>query len=119
MYKRQRFDRRYVFYAHRNSVVLLARVYGTRSATLGRYVATSLRETFAEVRRALSGVKHIRRLGVRKGLRTFAGGLATAGAIKVGLIAGWSACLLYTSQGSMTPSRVPRLNAYVLAADPW
>ena len=91
--KGKRFDRRYVFYAHRNSVVLLARVYGTRSATLGRYVATSLRETFAEVRRALSGVKHIRRLGVRKGLRTFAGGLATAGAIKVGLIAGWSAAL--------------------------
>lgn len=91
--KGKRFDRRYVFYAHRNSVVLLARVYGLRSAVLGRYVVTALREVLAEVRRGLSGVKHIGRVGARQGLRTLAGGLSKALVITAGLVAGCPAAL--------------------------
>ena len=40
----QRFDRRYLYYARRNHVVLLARVFGFRAPVLRRYVLTALRE---------------------------------------------------------------------------
>lgn len=39
----QRFDRRYLYYARRNHVVLLARVYGWRSPLVRRYAWTTVR----------------------------------------------------------------------------
>lgn len=91
--KGKRFDRRYVFYAHRNSVVLLGRIHGLGSVILRRYLVTSFREVLAEVRRGLSGVKHIDRNGVAQGLRALAGGFSKAAVIAAGLLAGVPAAI--------------------------
>ncbi|WP_022882133.1 glycosyltransferase family 2 protein [Gryllotalpicola ginsengisoli] len=45
----QRFDRRYIYYARRNHVMLLARVYGLGSPLLRRYTASTLRAQRAYV----------------------------------------------------------------------
>ena len=61
--KGKRFDRRYVYYANRNSVVLLARVYGMDAPIVRRFLGTATREVIGELRRGLRGALSIGSVG--------------------------------------------------------
>lgn len=89
--KGRRFDRRYVFYANRNSVVLLARVYGLDAPILRRFLMTAWREVMVDVRRGLRGPLSAPEIGVAKACRTFLGGLSRAAVVMAGVVAGFPA----------------------------
>ncbi|WOP17214.1 glycosyltransferase [Raineyella sp. LH-20] len=89
--KGKRFDRRYVFYANRNSVVLLSRVYGMDAPILRRFLVTAARETLHDVRRAVKGLLEIRRTGPGRAVRTFLGGLSRGAVVAAGVAAGFPA----------------------------
>jgi len=91
--KGKRFDRRYVFYANRNSIVLFARVYGFDDPIVRRYTGTALREVGSELVRGLRGLAAVGSTGPYRALRTLVGGVTRAGAISGGLIAGAPAAL--------------------------
>ncbi|MEA5153889.1 glycosyltransferase family 2 protein [Raineyella sp.] len=89
--KGKRFDRRYVFYANRNSVVLLSRVYGTDAPVVRRFVVTAAREVIHDLRRAARGALAIREVGPRRAIRTVLGGLSRGGVVAAGVVAGFPA----------------------------
>jgi GT2 family glycosyltransferase len=86
--KGKRFDRRYVYYANRNSVVLLARVYGMGAPIVRRFMVTAWREVITELRRGVNGLLSVGRIGPYRAARTLAAGLTRAAAVGAGVIAG-------------------------------
>lgn len=86
--KGRRFDRRYVYYANRNTIVLFGRVYGLDHPIIRRYIGTAMREVGFEVARGVRGLGSIGRSGPQRAARTFVGGLTRAGAVAGGVAAG-------------------------------
>ena len=131
--KGKRFDRRYVYYANRNSVVLLARVYGMDAPIVRRFLGTATREVIGELRRGLRGALSIGSVGPYRAVRTLGAGITRAAAVGGGGRRGRArrgtrhplgpgpaagARRLGAGLRAQMGSRL-RINAYVLAADPW
>ena len=89
--KGRRFDRRYVFYANRNSVVLLARVYGMDAPIVRRFLGTATREVIGALRRGLRGAHTIGSVGPYRAVRTLGAGITRAAAVEAGVVAGMPA----------------------------
>lgn len=91
--KGRRFDRRYVYFANRNTIVLFARVYGLRSPIMGRYLRLALREVAGELRRAARALAMSPRVRPAATARTVVGGVTRAGAVVAGVAAGYPAAI--------------------------
>lgn len=91
--KGKRFDRRYVYYANRNTLVLFGRVYGLSSPIVRRYLRLAFREVAGELRRALRALGSAARVPPEATARTVVGGVTRAGAVAAGVAAGFPAAL--------------------------
>jgi GT2 family glycosyltransferase len=86
--KGRRFDFRYQYYAQRNHIVLLTRIYGLRSSIFRRYLALALRDMASETGRSARAVTRIDVHDPRSSARPVVGGVARAGTSLVGLASG-------------------------------
>lgn len=91
--KGKRFDRRYVYYANRNTIVLFGRVYGLGSPIVRRYLRLAVREIVGEFRRALRALGSAATVRPDATARTVVGGVTRAGAVAAGVAAGFPAAL--------------------------
>lgn len=96
--KGRRFDRRYVYYANRNNVVLLCRVYGMDAPIVRRFVVTAGREAADDIRRGINGLLGARSTGSRRAARTFLGGLSRGAVVLAGVAVGFPAAQRATRQ---------------------
>lgn len=93
--KGHRFDRRYVYFANRNSIVLFSRVYGERDRIVARFARSAVRDASAQARRGLGGIRRMP-LSPLAGFRQLVGGFSNAAAIVMGLLAGFPAARVAT-----------------------
>lgn len=91
--KGKRFDRRYVYFANRNTIVLFARVFGLGAPILRRYVRLAAREVRSELLRALRAVLAAARVRPALTARTVVGGITRAGAVAAGVAVGFPAAI--------------------------
>ena len=91
--KGKRFDRRYVYFANRNTVVLLGRVYGMGSPIVGRYLGLASREVLDELRRSVRALSSAPRVGATATARTMVGGVTRAAAVAAGVAVGFPAAM--------------------------
>ncbi|MEV8368590.1 glycosyltransferase family 2 protein [Microbacterium sp. NPDC064584] len=91
--KGKRFDRRYVYFANRNTVVLFSRVYGFDAPILRRYVRLALTEAVSEIRRAARALTSAFVVPPSVTARTVVGGITRSGSILAGLVAGFPAAV--------------------------
>ena len=91
--KGKRFDRRYVYFANRNTIVLFGRVYGLGSPVMRRYLGLAFREVASELRRSVRALGSASRVRPAATARTMVGGVTRAGAVAAGVAAGFPAAL--------------------------
>lgn len=91
--KGKRFDRRYVYFANRNTIVLFSRVYGIGSPIVGRYLSLASREVLSELRRSVGALGSASRVGPTTTARTMVGGATRAAAVAGGVAAGFPAAV--------------------------
>ncbi|MDL9978271.1 glycosyltransferase family 2 protein [Microbacterium candidum] len=103
--KGRRFDRRYSYYANRNTIVLLSRVYGMSDPIVRRYLRVATREIGQELRRSARGLTRSLRTPPRQTVRQVGGGVTRAGAVLAGTVAGFPAALVQLRRDGRRPAR--------------
>jgi GT2 family glycosyltransferase len=86
--KGKRFDKRYVYFANRNSLVLFGRIYGLSATITRRFLYTQLREVGGHSRAGVRAL--VRNPGASRSrrVRGFLGRAASAGAVLAGIVVG-------------------------------
>lgn len=84
----RRFDRRYAYFAERNHVVLLTRIFGPGNRYLLNYLQGASRSMAAELGRSVRAVGHLPTRERAASARAVAGGITRAAAMLAGLSAG-------------------------------
>ena len=101
----ERFDRRYTYFANRNTIVMLARNFGFRSPVLRAFLVTAIKEVRNETARALKPKARSGATGVTGVMRNFAGGLSRAAVVALGVVAGFPAALQATRRDARPSAR--------------
>lgn len=91
--KGSRFDKRYVYFANRNSIVLFGRIYGLGSPISRRFLYTQLREVGLQARAGMHALVRNHAAKPSKRVRGFLGRAANAGAVLAGIAAGVPAAM--------------------------
>ena len=103
--KGSRFDKRYVYFANRNSVVLFGRIYGLGSPISRRFVYTQLREVGLQARAGMHALVRNREAKPSRRVRGFLGCAANAGAILAGITLGIPASVRWRRMDRASTSR--------------